>query len=76
MSPLVAYRLEKARANFDGRIFVVEDRGDSVLVVIVPADWNPFATETDDNDSDWGRVTTPQLMLIDPALACDEGPSQ
>lgn len=68
MSPAVARRLMNARQNFNGRIEVVEDRGDTAIVMIIPANWNPFA-ENDDDEGDWGKITEPTLMLIDPARA-------
>jgi len=63
MSPLCAHHLAEFRRNFDGRIDVVKDHGDRLLVCITP-DPKP----DDDVAVDWGRVTVPTLVLIDPAL--------
>ncbi len=69
MTPAVALRIANARANFNGTIEVVEDRGDTALVMVTPSEWDPFAdTDADEaGEGDWGRMTRPFLMLIDPA---------
>jgi hypothetical protein len=50
MSPLVQHRIEEIRRCIDGKVRVVRDDGDRVLVVIVPDDPDNAAT----------------LLLIDP----------
>ena len=71
MSPLVAQRLANARANFDGEIVVVRDLGDKAVVLIVPAKREHEGEE----GADWGRITEPTYMLIDPARV-QEGATQ
>lgn len=72
MSPLVAQRLASARQNFHGKIYVVKDFDYAALVLIVPAE----REGEDGEDGDWGRVTKPTLMIINPALSGDDGPPQ
>ena len=63
MSPLCAHHLAELRRNFDGVVDVVRDDGDRLLVRITP-DPKP----DDDVAGDWGRVVSPTVLLLDPAL--------
>lgn len=77
MSPLVTNQVADLRANFDGKVIVVEDFGDTATVLIVPREWmlrairkargESVAAEPVDDDDDWARVREPMLLTIDPA---------
>lgn len=76
MSPLVAHQVAEMRANFQGKVIVVEDYGHSATVLVVPQDWLlrqfrkvdgvTVGAEPVDEDDDWARVTEPVLVTIDP----------
>lgn len=56
--------------HFNGKVYLLQDNGDSLIVLIDPADVGPFQVQgPPDRGEAWKRVSEPSLMLIDPSRA-------
>lgn len=63
MSPLVRDQIRSLVNNFKGKVYVVQDNGDTAIVLVDPAEIEGEA----EGDGAWQRVTEPTLMLVDPS---------
>jgi hypothetical protein len=70
MSPLCKEQLDRLRQHFNGKVHILHDNGDTVIVIVDPADVGPFTgAPPPDRGEKWKRIDEPALMLIDPARA-------
>jgi hypothetical protein len=65
MSPACKEHLEMLDRYFDGDVYVVQDLGDQVFVLIDPLNRGPFIGECDPGDA-WKRIDKPTIVLIAP----------
>ncbi len=65
MTPKIEYGLRKLRDSFNGKVYVVRDSGEEVVVCVVPDSHrygDDFAPSI--GNGDWSEVTAPTLMLM------------
>jgi len=67
MSPLCKDQLERLKQYFNGKVYVLQDNGDTLICLIDPADVGEHqVVGPPDTGEHWKRVSEPCLMLIDP----------
>ncbi len=67
MNALCKHQLEQLKQHFRGKVYVLQDNGDSLICLIDPADAVTLTgREPPDRGEEWMRVSEPTLMLIDP----------
>jgi molybdenum cofactor biosynthesis enzyme MoaA len=61
-------QLRRLINTFNVKVYVLQDNGDTAIVLVDPVDREP-CPRSNDTAIAWQRVTEPCLMLIDPSRA-------